>query len=425
MQGAHPVSVLEFVQPPITRRAADADTSAAARTRDEVHASSDRFGVVNDRAGLDALEPEWNDLFRRAGRDIHVFQTFNWNWHWANHYLRPAREAPALAIVTVHRHGRLVLLWPLVMERSGGLTVLRWMGEPVSQYGDVLVDDVPDRQALLQRSFAFIASELRPDVIHLRKVRADANAGPLLRAMRMRPVAVADAPYLHLASAPDFAHYERRYSAKARKNRRRLMRRLEERGPIAIERHAGTTEAGVIAHAAIVSKGAWTRSTGRIAAAISDRRFAAFFADVVEARTHPAGCGIVALKSNGAIAGVAIDVSCGGRRCAHVIVHDPRLNQFSAGTLLLQEWIRDASADGIATFDLLAPAYAYKSDWADGTMAVHDYAAGFTLAGRLFARLYLGLVRESLKSAVEVLPKLVEPLRRSIAARPQQDRSLS
>ena len=49
---------------------------------------------------------------------------------------------------------------------------------------------------------------------------------------------------------------------------------------------------------------------------------------------------------------------------------NPSLDPFSPGTLLLQEWIRGASADAIATFDLLAPAYAYKSDWADATVAV-------------------------------------------------------
>ena len=72
-------------------------------------------------------------------------------------------------------------------------------------------------------------------------------------------------------------------------------------------------------------------------------------------------------------------------------MHDPRLDGFSPGTLLLQEWIRGASADGIATFDLLAPAYAYKLDWADGTVAVEDFALGLTLAGRAYAHVYLAL----------------------------------
>ena len=29
-------------------------------------------------------------LFERAGRPTQVFQSFNWNWHWANHYLAGA-----------------------------------------------------------------------------------------------------------------------------------------------------------------------------------------------------------------------------------------------------------------------------------------------------------------------------------------------
>ena len=45
------------------------------------------FALITDRAGFDALETDWNDLFWRAGRGSQIFQTFNWNWHWSNHYL--------------------------------------------------------------------------------------------------------------------------------------------------------------------------------------------------------------------------------------------------------------------------------------------------------------------------------------------------
>ncbi len=43
--------------------------------------------LVAERAAFDALENEWNDLFARAGKPTHVFQSFNFCWHWANHYL--------------------------------------------------------------------------------------------------------------------------------------------------------------------------------------------------------------------------------------------------------------------------------------------------------------------------------------------------
>src|SRR6185503_16150157 len=219
----------------------------------------------------------------------------------------------------------------------------------------------------------------------------------------VRRTAVTEAPFLDLASAPSFAGYEQRYSAKARKNRRRLLRRLEERGAVVVERHTGGEQARAAALEAIALKRAWLETTGRLSPALADRRFAAFFADAAEGRGRPAGCGVSVLRSNGQTAGIAIDVTCGSRRAAHVIVHDARLDAFSPGTLLLQEWIRGASAEAIATFDLLAPAYAYKLDWADATVAVEDFALGLTLPGRAYVYVYLGALRQRLKAAAEAV----------------------
>ena len=65
------------------------------------------YEIVTARAGFDSLATEWNDLFARAGRGSQVFQSFNWNWHWCNHYLSSGRS---LAIVTGRRAGRLVMV---------------------------------------------------------------------------------------------------------------------------------------------------------------------------------------------------------------------------------------------------------------------------------------------------------------------------
>lgn len=369
--------------------------------------------VIRDRAAFDAIEADWNDLFCRAGRDTQVFQTFGWNWHWANHYLPASSEdrRVALSIVTVRVEGRLALLWPLIAERAGGFMTLRWMGEPVSQYGDVLLEDRQDGSELLRRSWDFITNELGADAVLLRKVRADAVIAPLLGTVNAAATAAAQAPFLDLASASDFATYEQRYSSKARKNRRRLMRRLAERGVVTIERHSSGPQARAAALEAIALKLNWIKDSGRLAPALADARFAAFFADAAEGRDRPTGCQVMMLKSAGETAGVAIDVTCLGRRAAHIIVHDPSLDGFSPGTLLLQEWIRAASADRIATFDLLAPAYPYKLDWADASVNVNDFAVGLTLPGRAYVRVYLGLLRARLKEGAEALSQLLARLR--------------
>ncbi|HRN84964.1 MAG TPA: cellulose biosynthesis protein CelD, partial [Hyphomicrobium sp.] len=147
------------------------------------HATLD---LVSTRDGFDALETSWNALFERAGRDIHLFQTFNWLWHWANHFLPAAGERGAtLAIVTAHIDGRLVLVLPLVAERVGPLTQLEWMGEPVGQYGDALIDTLPDGEgaALLRAALDFAASRTGAGALRLRRVREDSNIAPLLADM--------------------------------------------------------------------------------------------------------------------------------------------------------------------------------------------------------------------------------------------------
>lgn len=368
------------------------------------------FAVVRERAGFDALEAEWNDLFGRAGRGTQLFQSFNWSWHWANHYLESGRRS--LAIVTARRHGRLVLVWPLVAERTAGLQVLHWMGEPVSQYGDVIAEPGPQLLATLLEAWEFIATRLGADAVLLRKVRSDAAVAPLLAHLRLRRTLVAEAPYLDLASAPHFAAYEQRFSSKARKNRRRLMRRLEERGPVTVERHVSGPQAREAVLRAIALKRAQLAASGRPAPAMADGRFAAFFADVAEGRERPAGCGMTVLTANGETAGVGVDISFGGRRAAHILVHDTRLDACGAGVLLVQEWIRGASAEGIATFDFLAPAHEYKKDWADGATAVEDFAHGLTLSGRAYA-FCLHFARERLKTTVETLACRLARLRRA------------
>jgi CelD/BcsL family acetyltransferase involved in cellulose biosynthesis len=374
------------------------------------------FALVTDRDAFDALEPEWNHLFDRAGRGIQVFQTFNWNWHWCNHYLGEGSRGGAvasLAVVTARRAGRLVMVWPLVRERVAGLCQLSWMGEPVSQYGDVLIEDRPDAAALLREAWSFITAELTPDLVRLRKVRDDASVAPLLAECGALPTLRLEAPYLDLSSAKDFAAYEQRYSPRSRRNRGRLRRRFAERGAMAIECYQGGARAGDLATQAIALKRDWLTDRGIVSPALFDPRIEGFFADVAEAATHPAGCQVSALTSDGEAAAIEITVLCKERTVMHVIVFNLAYEKAGAGVLLLEESIARSFDKGCRAFDLLAPADGYKLDWADAVTGVGDWALPLSLKGWLYARVYLGFAREGIKRALAALPASV---RRRLAA---------
>jgi CelD/BcsL family acetyltransferase involved in cellulose biosynthesis len=364
--------------------------------------------LITGRAAFDALEAEWNALFERAGRSAQVFQSFNWNWHWANNYLDDAPggiRGLMLSVVAGRKDGKLVMIWPLVSERVRGITQIFWMGEPVSQYGDVLVDNIPDALECLRAGWQFLKSRARGDVVRLRRVRADAVIAPLLEEIGALASNKQVAPFLDLSSAPDFAAYEQRYSSRSRRNRRRLARRLEEAGDVTFERHKGGAKAAELAVQALDLKALWLQDRGLVSHAIADPRMRCFFRDAVTDSTRSTNSVVSALICNGDPAALEVSFTCKGRLAMHVIVFNLAYEKSGAGVLLLEQSIRDGYTDRLSSYDMLAPGDNYKLDWSDATVEVQDWSRPLTLAGQTYARLYLGLVRPHMKAVIEAMPQ--------------------
>ncbi|MBA4132441.1 MAG: cellulose biosynthesis protein CelD [Hyphomicrobium sp.] len=368
--------------------------------------------LIDDRSGFNALEAEWTALFERAGRPEQVFQSFGWLWHWCNHFLAPRGAKPTLAIVTGHRDGRLVLVCPFVVTRAGGLNTLSFMGDPVSQYGDVIVEDGLEAARDISAAFDFVLEQAAIDLVHLRKVRADAAIAPLLRARGAGFTDVQQAPYVAFEGTSDYAAFEQRYAKAARKNRKRQMRRLQETGETWFQRFAAGPAASDAASAALRLKRDWLRQRGLVSPAVADVRTEGFFRDCASGRGPASGIEIGAVVSGGSIAAIEIGIQCKNRVALHLIAYDPRFEKTGAGALLMEDSIRRACQQGKAALDLLAPGAAYKFEWADRSVDVGDCAFGLSRAGKVYASLYLARLRPAAKAMLEHLPKAV---RRHIA----------
>ncbi len=360
------------------------------------------LAVVETRADFLALESEWNDLFDRAGLPIQVFQTFNWCWHWSNHFLRETGglRRQQLFIVTGRRHGRLVLVWPLVMSRDPGFTRLTALGEPVSQYSDLLVDNLDDKDDVLDAAWSLLASRFAADALYVRRARADGHLAPLLARQGANLAARYDAPYLDLASAPDFATYEQRYTAKARKNRRRFLRRFEERGPAVLTTCGPGPRASELARLAIHMKRAWLKARGMVSPALADQRTLAFFADVAASVERPVGCAFTSLDSLGEPTAIEISFDCKGHRAVHLIVYALKFERTSAGQLMIERSLKTCFDAGIAAYDMLTPADSYKLEWADGVVAANDWTQAWSAKGRLYTDVFIARVRPWVKTLV-------------------------
>ena len=404
------------------RSAGDATNLARGATQSHAAASKSatltglEFAVVASREAFDALENDWNELFARAGHTSQLFQAFNWNWHWVNHFAAPGSRT-RLGIVTGRRDGRLVMVWPLVKERSAGLTVLAWMGEPVTQYGDVLIEDSPFQLDMLRDAWRFIAATLKPDLARLNKTRADAAVAPLLAELGALSTQQLEAPYLNLASASTFDQYAERYPTKARKNRRRLARRLEEHGETQFRTLAEGPEASRIVAHAIALKRVWLKEKGLVSPALYDPRTLAFFSAAAASTQRTTNMRVAVLMTGDAIAAVEIGFACGTRMAIHIMAYDLAYDKAAAGILLLEQMIEQSLIGGVATYDLMAPGDGYKKEWADDAIRVDDFAIPLTPLGTLFARGYLGFARPRLKAAVAKIPvKLRKALSNKLAS---------
>lgn len=406
--------------------AADADLLAPARRsssarRQALNAAAARdelsLSLVTDASAFEALEAEWKDLFERSEQGRSVFQSFNWLWHWRRHYFSGTEAGGTLAIVTGRKRGRLAVILPMMVRLSRGLKRLMFMGQPVSQYGDILHDPAVVDQSELAESFRFLIAETKADVLHLRKVREDAGITPLIRSLALTPVESNQAPFLDLSSAQTFEEYQQRYSSKARKNRRRLRRRLEEQGTVTVTTGHKRAERGLLAKLAVDLKRVWLNERGLFSPAVQDDRIRDFFVDASTSLSHPTGCRMASIDVDGETAALEISFRAKDHLAVHLIVYRLAYEKCGTGALLMEDSIKSALEAGVKTFDLMAPGDEYKLDWADGSATVHDWLVGVSFKGRLHQRLHLSDIASKAKSGVQKLPaRLRKPLSRIFSA---------
>ncbi len=326
--------------------------------------------IITGVCGFETLEQAWTDLFDRAGRSTQLFQSYAWLKLWIKHY---PSEFDELVIVAGWRGDALAMVWPLVKKRAFGLTSLSWMGEPVSLYGDALVETGPGKDELLRQGWARIVA-LDVDVVKLFRVRADAAVAPLLATVAARRMTSTVSPWLDLASAPDFATYEKRYRTKARSERRRRMRRLEDRhGKIVFKHYDQGEEISKIIRIAMAQKRTWARSKRIDAKAILDPRFENFFIDVARSGNEEVRVRASVMQCEDVALGVDISLLCGDWVFAHVIsTHRAFANQH-VGELLAENLFRTACEGGFSRYDLSLHATPFKMKWAD---ACEEYIIG-------------------------------------------------
>jgi CelD/BcsL family acetyltransferase involved in cellulose biosynthesis len=381
----------------------------------------DMIDVVETADGLAALEPQWTALLARAGRPHQVFQTHAFVTTWLRSATgesegsdrRRAVSTPRLAIVTTWRDGRLVLVLPLVVTRWLGFTTLRWLGEPVLQYGDALVDDVPDAVAVMQAALEHVQRVLKPDALQLGMVRSDAAIAPLLARLGTIETGWDEAPWVRLGPGDGTRSFEERQSGKSKKNRRRLLRRLQERGAVRFVVASGEAARPLVS-AALEQKRVWLHHKGLISRGLGNGQLARFLAQAASTAGESTGLSAFALLLDEAPVAIALGFLGERRLTLHLISYAMAYEKSGAGVLNLEAILRHAEAAGLEAVDLLAPSADYKLDWTDATVTVTDHVLAKGPLARACAIGFEAVLVPRAKAACAALPL---GLRRRLGAR--------
>jgi CelD/BcsL family acetyltransferase involved in cellulose biosynthesis len=356
--------------------------------------------ILSGRDAFLALKPEWDALFARAGLPHQLFQHHAFLRHWCDHYLAADDR---LCLLVGREAGRLVMLWPLERRRRLGLELVRLMGAPVAQFGDVLIEAGPKREHWLDRGWEALR-RCGVDLVELRLVRADAALSHCGRLGTVAPVVSQEAPFadLGLRVAPDGPSLI--YPARDRSNYRRRLRRLAERGEIAFAHPEPGPEAAMLAEQAVAMKRASLAQHGVVAPAVLNPRFGRFFATLAADRSEDTGLRLSVVTCDDRPVGIDLSFDCKGRSFGHVIASDPAFEREGLGRVLIHHAFASARERGNSIFDLLAPADPYKREHADGAVPVRDFTVPLSWRGQLACDVALPQLRPTLKAIAKRLP---------------------
>lgn len=339
--------------------------------------------MVEGVGGFQALRSDWNALFERAAKPHQLFQSHGFLSAWVDSYGDGKTD---IVVITARAGDRLVAIAPLLRQKRLGFVRLRLMGAPVAQFDDMLLD-ADFGTAALPGLWAQIEA-LRADLLEVRRMRAD-SAFWQFGSQNSRCFEMMEAPFALLEQRVDGDTPGEAYSAKERSSYRRRVRRLAERGSLALEVHRPGPEAQKLAAQAVEMKRRSLRRAGILSSAVRSHRFAKFFDWI--AADPDSGLLVSSIELSGRPIGIDLSFLCKGSCFGHVLATDSDFDKEGVGNVLVHHVFSGARKAGAGTFDLLAPADAYKLRHADGQTLVESRIYPFTQRGRLASRAVYGL----------------------------------
>lgn len=369
-----------------------------------------RFEVYDTFEEIDRLRNGWLQLHAKGlGQSLH-FRSFPWVRHWLRRFGHD--RSLSLKVLAGFVDDRLVLVWPLMRRSKFGLRCLYWLGEPHTQYGDVLVGDKPEPRTIVANGLEYMRRTDLGDLMFLRRVRAESVLGDVLGEVGHSAEKAYEVPIVNLKEYEGREDYFADLGKAVRKQQRRKRKALSEAGAIRLRVHERGPEAAKAVESAFEFKTAWLKSKGMVSRAIGDERSRHFWTDLALCNCHQSGLYVSELLCGEEPVAIEVALRSSDRHIAHIGSYNLDYERFSPGALHLEEIIGRCIEDGLAVYDFLPPADEYKLRWANTREDVYDFIVPCSRRGQFGKALRITEIDSVLKEGFYRLPL---GLRKSVA----------
>jgi CelD/BcsL family acetyltransferase involved in cellulose biosynthesis len=344
---------------------------------------SPTFEWIRDPAAFQALEPTWRDLCARIlcarTGGVVVFQEFGWQWRAWVHVA--SRQGHELRILVGRAAGRVVLIWPLVLDRG----TLRFLSCAQTEYRDVLVEPGPATDDWLDAALAKVSTLPEARRVVLYDVRCDSQLARLMARRSPRGFRVDRKTFLiRLEHRQSWNAYAQHLPNRLQSDQRRQWRRVSAmpgdiRFRIVTDRAEVLDAVDWFFHHKLL----WLQERRTVAHSFESAGYQSFIKATVAAMHDQGRLVLGKLGSTQQTLSVGFGFASDGVFTFHSYAYNAEFQSVSPSRLLLEQLIRWSLDNGIQEFDFLPWDIQYKARWANDTLAIHDYVMPRSLLERL------------------------------------------
>jgi CelD/BcsL family acetyltransferase involved in cellulose biosynthesis len=375
-----------------------------------------KIDVLTSAAEILAIKDEWRTLEIENAIPASVFQSHEWVRAWCATYFS-ADDGDKIKVYAGYQNGELVFLLPLAKSSHNGVTVLQWLTEPLGQYGDVLCAKGQDVSEWMRLALSSIKKENATDVLRLRHVRQDGLVENYAKADMLDGKYHERAPYLDLRAYKNETEYDARYTSVQRKRRKKIRKRLEEKGAVTFNKLRCSMDIDKAIETAILEKNNWLSDRGRYNRIMGCPRHVNFLKSLAKTATDSFSMTTTELSAGNSAVSWEIAFRYRGTHFAYITSHVNALTDLSPGRLHMDLSQRAALADHQSKFDLMVPYDQHKESWCSAMINVNDYYLGLSPKGRVYGAGYLRVLRPIVRNIYYKMPPWSLRLLQSCTAR--------